>query len=165
MENYIEQFSEAREYLVETIEPTILAYLCDVWDPMTKFVVIRELNKIIKNDLVTKFPDIENRFLPQFNYRMLDEVMEVELSIQTYYNPQPNLKYLGAASLGAVLYDLYYHDIFDGKDDPYFIARYGHLYENYMSGSKTAEAEYYLGAATPLAVAYGIALEDGIVIQ
>lgn len=165
MENYIEEFSEARNYLIETIEPTIQAYLCDVWDPMVKFVVIREVNKIIKEDLTERFPNIEERYLPQFNYRMLDDVMEVELSIQTYYNGQPNLKFLGGASIGAVLYDLYYHDLFDGTDDPYFIARYGHLYENYMSGSKTAEAEYYLGAATPLAIAYGIAIEDGIIIQ
>jgi len=35
--------------------------------------------------------------------------------------------------------------------------------DSYFSGSKTAEAEYHLGALTPLSVAYVMALQDGII--
>ena len=44
-----------------------------------------------------------------------------------------------------------------------FVAKYGHGFDEYYSGSKTAEAEYYMGMPTPLSIAYGMALEDGVI--
>lgn len=159
----LNSFLQAREYLIETAEPTITSYYCGIWDPMIKFVVVKEINNIIKNDLVKKFPELNPKFHPRFKFRIYEEEGEVELSIQKYLNTESFLEYLGIVGIGEVLYDLYHRDAYDGSDDRFFIARYGHESDSYFSGSKTAEAEYYMGAMTPLAAAYSLAINDGII--
>ncbi len=42
-------------------------------------------------------------------------------------------------------------------------SKYGHGEDSVYTGSKTAEAEYYMGAFTPLAIAYGMAIDDGFI--
>jgi len=163
MSEDINLFIQARDYLLENIDPTIQAYLCNIWDPYAKFIIAREIDSMIAHDLGEKFPELEERLQPRFKYRIHEEDNEVEMNIQKYLNTDWNLEYLGAIGMGDVLYDLYYRDAYDGSDDKYFIARYGHIYENYFSGTKTAEAEYYLGQFTPLSVAYGMAISDGII--
>ena len=59
-------------------------------------------------------------------------------------------------------YDLYYRESYDFSG-PLFFAKYGHDNVSYFSGSRTAKAEYFLGAMTPLSIAYGMAIHDGFI--
>ena len=159
----LELFMKAREYLVERMEPTLTAFFCQIWDPLCKFVIIKEIDTILKKELFEIVPGLSRKLYPQFKYRIFDDEAQIEISIQQYLNREKELNYLGSAGLGGVVYDLYYRYSYDGNSYPVFISRYGHTEDNYLSGSKTAEAEYYLGEMTPLAIAYGMALEDKII--
>jgi len=159
----LDTFIGARDYLVKNIDPTIQAYLCGIWDPYSRFIIAREINSMISKELIEKFPELPEHLQPRFKYRVHEKDSEIEINIQKYICTDCNLEYLGAIGISSVLYDLYYRDAYDGTDDKYFIARYGHIYDSYFSGTKTAEAEYYMGQATPLSVAYGMAINDGII--
>ncbi len=159
----IEQFCNARQYLVESIEPTIDCFLTGIWDPHIKYVLIRETNEIIDKDLRIQFPNLPKKYLPKVKFRLQDEAGMTEVSIQNFYNQEGSLMYLGSAGIGAELFDFYFRESFDPRFDYIFTAKYGHGFDSYYSGSKTAEAEYYIGSITPLAIAYGMALEDGVI--
>ena len=156
-------FIQARDYLIETIEPTLKAYLCQIWDPCIMFIILKEIDAIINRDIVKNFPDLPSRHLPRFKYRLFAETEELEVNIQKYICRDYGLDYLGAFGMADVVYDLYHRDAYDGTGNRHFVARYGHMPDSYFSGSKTAEAEYHLGALTPLSVAYAMALQDGII--
>jgi hypothetical protein len=70
---------------------------------------------------------------------------------------------MGSALIGDESFDCYIRKSYDPNFNYIFISRYGHEESSYYLGSKTAEAEYYLGQATPLSVAYAIAIEDGFI--
>ena len=159
----IDLFCKARQYLVESIEPFIDTFLTGMWDPLIKYALIRDTRRLIRDDLVARFPEIPTKELPKVRFRLHDKEMMTEVSIQNFYNSEVYTVYLGSAVIGNELYDLYCRESFDPRFDYVFTARYGHGHEDYYSGSKTAQAEYYIGAITPLAVAYGMALDDGII--
>lgn len=161
MNEYIDLFNEAREYLVENIEPMIETYLTGIWDPLCKYVIIRETYEIIQRDLERLFPDLPDYLLPRVKFRIFEEDLNIECGIQSYINLERNLIFLGTTGIEGTLYDLYYRESFDPRFDYTFIARYGHGDDCYFVGSKTAEAEYALGQVTPLSIAYGMAIEDG----
>lgn len=165
--NRIELFIEARDYLIERIEPTIKAYFTGIWDPLITYIIAKEIDSLMTDEVIEKFPELPNRLQPRFKYRVFEtedkDGANIEVNIQKYINTDYDLSYLGAVGIGSVLYDLYHRDAYDGSNDKYFIARYGHDYNSYFAGSKTAEAEYYLGAMTPLSVAYRMAMDDGII--
>ena len=161
--NNIELFQEARQHLVEAIEPLIDTFLTGIWDPCIKYTLIRDTTKIIDKDLCSKFCEIPKKYLPKVKFRIHNKDEMTEVNIQNYYNSETSQTFLGAAGLGPEMYDFYYRESYDPRFDYIFTAKYGHGYEEYYSGCKTAEAEYYTGAITPLAVAYGMALEDGII--
>jgi len=54
-------------------------------------------------------------------------------------------------------------EAFDGTSNKLFVCKYSHLETDRISGCRTAEAEYYLGAHTPLSVAYAVAIDEGII--
>lgn len=159
----IECFCKARQYLVESIEPTIDCFLTGIWDPHIKYVLIKETNEIIDRDLRIQFPDLPQRYLPKVKFRLHEEAQTTEVSIQTYFNRRQYLIYLGSAGIAGQQFDFYFRESFDPRASYIFISKYGHAHDHYYSGSKTAEAEYYMGAVTPLAIAYGMALEDGVI--
>jgi hypothetical protein len=159
----INEFCRARQYLVETIEPLVDTFLTGLWDPHIKYTLIRDTNKIINEDLAGKFPDLPEKYLPKVKVKIREEMEQTEISIQNFINRDQALTYLGSAAIGAELFDLYIRESFDPRFAYVFEARYGHDFNDYYSGSKTAEAEYYMGAITPLAIAYGMALDDGLV--
>ena len=45
----IQLFMDARDYLVETIEPLIECYMTGIWDPHSKYVIIKETNNLFPN--------------------------------------------------------------------------------------------------------------------
>lgn len=159
----IELFCKARQYLVESIEPLIDTFLTGIWDPCIKFTLVRDTTKIIDDDVSKVFSDMPKKNLPKVKFRLHDDAEMVEVSIQNFYNRENYVIYLGSAGIGSEFYDFYYRDSFDPRFDYVFTAKYGHGYDDYYSGSKTAQAEYYTGVLTPLAIAYGMALDDGII--
>ena len=70
---------------------------------------------------------------------------------------------MGTNDIGVTIFDYYMKDVWATAFDHMFVARYGHDEDSVITGSKTAEAEYYMGAVTPLSVAYGMAIEDGFI--
>lgn len=161
--NNIELFQEARQHLVEAVEPMLEIYLCGIWDPYCKYVLMRETDKLIDKQLSEQFPNLSKKYLPKVKFRIIENEELTEVNIQNYYNAESFLIFLGSVGMSDELYDLYYREAFDPRFDYVFVARYGHGFEEYYSGSKTAEAEYYMGMATPLSIAYGMAMEDGVI--
>lgn len=159
----VDKFCKARQYLVETLNPYIDTFLCGIWDPCIKFTLIRDTENLINKDLVKQFPDFKPKYLPRVKFRLHDKAEMTEVSIQNYYNTEPSLFYLGSAGIGDELFDFYYREAFDPRFKFVFTAKYGHGFEEYYSGSKTAEAEYRLGAITPLAIAFSMAREEGVI--
>jgi len=161
--NNIELFHEVRQHLVEAVEPMLEIYLCGIWDPYCKYIIMKETNQMIDNELSNKFPNFPRKYLPKVKFRIIERDELTEVSIQNYYNTEGFLNFLGIIGMGDEMFDLYYRESFDPRFDYVFVARYGHGFEEYYSGSKTAEAEYYMGMATPLSIAYGMAMEDGVI--
>lgn len=159
----VDKFREARQYLVEAIEPYIDTFLCGIWDPCIKFMLVRDTQNLIDKELRMKFEDIEPKYLPKVKFRLHDDAEMTQVSIQNFYNSETDLKYLGSAGIGAELFDLYYRQAYDPRFKYVFTAKYGHGYDEYYSGSKTAHAEYALGAITPLSVAYSMAIDEGVI--
>lgn len=159
----IELFREARQYLVEAIEPMMEIYLCGIWDPMCKYILMKETDELIVKELISKFPQIPKSLLPKTKFRIIEDEELTEVNIQNYYNSDSYLNFLGSVGLNDEMFDLYYRESFDPRFDYVFVARFGDGVEDYYSGSKRAEAEYYMGITTPLSLAYGMAVEDGVI--
>ena len=161
--NRIELFTQARKYLVDTLEPTIECYLTGIWDPLIKYIIIKETNEIIDKELKEKFPDLPAKFRPQVKIRIFEKDMNIECGIQNYMNIDTQVVFLGTAAFMDSLFDFYYRISYDPRFDYVFIARYGHTSDSYFQGSKTAKVEYKSGQTTPLAIAYSMALQDGYI--
>lgn len=162
-DNHIDLFNKAKDYLLERAEPLLKTYYCNIWDPLSKFVIFRELQKILKYEVRELVPELPKHMRPQMRFRVWEEDLEIGVAIQQYLNRERNLNYLGSAEIFPVTYDLYYTEAFDGSSDLMFVCKYSHLDADRVSGIKAAEAEYYLGAHTPLSVAYAVAIDEGII--
>jgi len=145
------------------LEPLIECYLTGIWDPHIKYVLIKETNRIIDRDLGEKFPNLPAKFRPQVKFRIFEDDMNIECGIQNFINLDSQVVFLGAAAFMDALFDFYYRVSYDSRFDYVFIARYGHTADCYFQGSKTAKVEYKSGQVTPLATAYGMAIEDGYI--
>jgi len=163
MESQINQFIQARDYVLQSLSSKVEVYLTGVWDPFVKHIIIRETTDIIERELIELFPTLPSKYLPRCRFRVFEHEMEIEAGVQNYYNNEPELIFLGTSMIGHELFDCYYRGSYDPRFEYMFIARYGHKSDEYYVGSKTAEAEYYLGQATPLSLAYGLAIEDGFI--
>jgi len=163
MDQLVKDFIQARDYLFETLPQKIDVYLMGVWDPIVKHSLVKETVDIIENELIELFPSLPFEYLPKCRFRILDEEMEIEAGVQNYYNNEPELTFLGTSIIGYEMFDFYYRGSYDPRFDYTFIARYGNEPDEYYVGSKTAEAEYYLGQQTPLSIAYSLAIEDGFI--
>lgn len=163
MDDNIKLFCEAREYLLQSVEEKVEVFMTGMWDPLMKFIIIRETNQIIEKELSFMFPDLPKKYRPKCKFRIFDDIFSIEAGIQNYLNTEPNLTFLGTNDIGATVFDYYIRDTWGASFDHMFIARHGHDENSVFTGSKTAEAEYYMGAMTPLSIAYGMAVEDGFV--
>jgi len=163
MKQLINQFNQARDYLVSIIPIRVETFLVAMANPLVQHTLIRETTNIIEKELLDLFPTIKEEQLPQFRFRIHQEFHEVEVGVQFYFNTQNGLTYLGSTDIGTEVFDLYFRESYDPNMDFRVVARYGSSNDDYISGSKTAEAEYYLGQETPLSYAYALALEDGYI--
>ncbi len=163
MDQQVAQFIQAKNYVLSTIGQKVEVYLTGIWDPFVKYVLIKETIDIIQNELIELFPDLPCEYLPRCRFRIFEKDMQIEAGVQHYYNHEPELTFLGTTAVGGEMIDCYFREAYDPRFKYVFIARYGHEADNYYHGSKTAEAEYFLGQSTPLSVAYGLAVEDGFI--
>ena len=163
MQNYITIFNTCRKYLLKRLEEKIEVYLCDIWDPLCKYILIKETNKIIENELHNRFPQLPKIYLPKCKFRIDNESQTLEVGVQEFLNIDPKMYFLGNISIGDEPFDLYCRESFDPRFDYTFIAKYGHNETDCYTGSKSAAAEYMLGKYTPLAIAYGYAVEEGFI--
>ena len=163
MDEKIESFIEARNHVFLTVPQKIEIFLLGEYNPINKHMIIKETVDIIQNELIQLYPDIPVKYLPRCRFRIHEDLKQVEAGIQYYYNHEPELQFLGATAIGDEMIDCYYRHSYDPRFEYMFIAKFGHGKEDYHQGSKTAEAEYYLGQKTPLSMAYGLAVEDGFI--
>lgn len=164
MENNTKLFLEARDYLLSTIEEKINVYLSGMWDPLCSFVLIRETNKLITEELHELFPILPKEHLPTCKFRIDNHSMELEVGIQRFLNIEPRLMFLGNVDVDMNNYDLYCRESWDPYFQYTFIARYGHDVNSVMKGSKTPAAEHMMGIQSPLSIAYHLALEEGYIM-
>ena len=159
----IEQFIEIREYLKSHLRDMAEVYLTGMWDPLIKFVIIKETNKLLEKLMRHEFPDFPENYFPKVKFRIFEEDQEIEAGIQSYINKTPGLIFLGTSEMAGSPFDFYIRKSWDPSCEYMFFAKYGHDPDNMYSGAKVAAAEYFTGAMTPLSIAFGMAVEDGFV--
>ena len=161
--NLIEDFSTARDYLLDIIQPSLEVYVCGIFDPLNMFCLLRDIKKVMHTHLQEVVPDLPKEFYPQLLLSADEDSKVFEFCIQNYLNKVPSLKFLGACEYGGVLHDMYYSDLCD--IEPWFVSRYGHSDENEFSGATAARSEYHLGITSPLSIAYQMAIDNGCIAE
>ncbi|MHA1972884.1 MAG: hypothetical protein ACTSW1_07820 [Candidatus Hodarchaeales archaeon] len=167
MVDELSMFEAAQEYLKIITTPLLDTFFPFATDPFSALMIIKETENILKKQLCDKFPLFPTKYLPKCKFRMHsveDEKFALEYNIQHYLN-KDTMKYLGSCGIGKTEYDLYCRHSFDPNSDILFISKHGHGEKEIEMGSRTAEAEYQLGIVSPLAVAYGMAIQDGIITR
>jgi hypothetical protein len=163
MDKLTTAFLDVRKYVIEHLAMKIELFMTQPWNPIVKHVIIRETCNIINKEISNRFPDFPKKYYPQVRFKILDEEKHIEAGVQNYLNKETDLKFLGTNNIGSTAFDYYVRESWDLNFSYIFIARYGHTFQYEHRGSKTAEAEYYMGVITPLSTAYGIAIEDGFI--
>jgi hypothetical protein len=163
MDDHIKTFCEAREYIMSTVAEKVEVFMTGMWDPLMKHIIIKETCALVDKEIELYFPTLPRKYYPQIRFRIYEEELHIEVGLQNYLTKERDLTFLGTNDLGATAFDYYMRESWDPRFDYIFMARYGHDEGSVYTGSKTAEAEYALGALTPLSVAYGMAIEDGFI--
>lgn len=163
MDDLIQDYIKIKTRLQEVLEEMINVYLTGIWDNYMYVYIIKEMQNLVRNQLVAEFPDFPIAYLPQIKLRVIPEEHLIEAGIQQFLNKDQNLIFLGNSDIGENNYDLYCRKSFDPRFDYVFFARYGHTQECIFKGSKSAAADYMLGKQTPLSVAFELAVEEGFV--
>lgn len=159
----VSAFVEARSYICNSVSSKVECFLTDMWDPMIKFMIIKETNEIINRELSRIFPELDPKYYPKIKFKVDEDEKCLEIGIQNYLNKDRELIFLGTCDYGNVLYDFYVRDSWDPSVSHVFYARYGHEIISYEKGSKKPAAEYMMGIMTPLSIAYSFAIEEGFV--
>jgi hypothetical protein len=163
MDELVTAFSDARKYVMEHVTTKVEIFMMQMWNPVTKYIVIRETCNIIDREIRSRFPNFPTKYYPQVRFRIFEDEKHIEVGIQNYLNKESDLTFLGTNDISSTSFDYYMRESWDPMFDYIFVARYGHASECEHRGSRTAEAEYYLGSITPLSTAYGMAIEDGFI--
>ena len=156
-------FIKSQQYLEKNINKWVGFYLTFSGDPVSKYLILEGFYKIIKQNLHAKFKTFPPDLLPRCRCKILDDEMRIEIMIQEYFTESHNYIYLGTGELKRKIFDFYFCRSCDPNTEGLFYARYDHGKDNYIFGANNAEAEYNLGVPTPLAIAYGIAKNDGFI--
>jgi hypothetical protein len=159
----IKSFTKIQQYLEKNINKYVEFYLTVESDPVTKYFILEGFYKIIKQILQLKFKTFPPDLLPRCRCKILDDEMRIEVMTQNFFTENYKYIYLGTGELKRKIFDFYFRPSFDPSADGVFYARYDHNKDSFIAGSNKAEAEYNLGMPTPLAIAYGIAKNDGFI--
>lgn len=160
---YIEEFIEIRETLTRKLDELLDVYLCGIWDPLMCHIINKELKQIITRDILSEFPSFPQKYIPEIKIKYPTELEHIETYIQSYLNTDDSLIFLSNIELGGSIYDLYCRESWDPSVPYVFYARYGHSYESFLKGAKTAAREYLIGAVTPLSIAFSCAVDAGFI--
>jgi len=163
MDDYIEQYIEIRDRLMCKLQSMMEVYMTGMWDPLMRFIIIKELQQLIVSELSGEFPDFPIKYLPKIKIKVDESIFFIEAGVQMYLNTTGGLTFLGNVDHGGVSYDLYCRDSWDPSFSHVFYARYGHEEDSFEKGSKQPAAEYMMGMMTPLSIAYGFAVDEGYV--
>lgn len=163
MDSLIEQFIDIRNYLSSSLIELTQIYFTGLWDPYMRFIIIKETNALVDRVMAHDFPDFPKEYFPKIKFRILDEIQEINVEIQTYINTRSALTFLGTCDVEGSPFDFYIRRSFDPDMDYTFYARYGHTQESIHTGERAAATEYFQGAVTPLSIAFGMAVEDGFI--
>lgn len=165
MDKYIEQFIYIRNSLYHKLEDLSDVLLNACLDPISKYVVIKETQNLLKRELVNENPDFPERLLPNVKIKIFEEEYTLEIGIQQYLNTDSSLNFLANIEHESNVYDLYCRKSMDPAVSHVYYAKYGHTENMFDKASKTAEAQYMLGIVTPLSTAYAFALDEGYVVK
>lgn len=163
MNNYIDLFCKARDYLNENLQQTMETFMCGTYDAFSAHQIITQTGHIINKDIQIKFPNLPEQYIPKCKFKIYPGDHTVECGIQSYFNTDLQLIFLGNVEIDSVSHDLYCKRSIDHRFDYFFIAKYGHQDDMKHEGSKTAAAEYMLGMSTPLSIAFQFAVREGYV--
>lgn len=163
MDEYLNEFINIRESIIEKLDSMIEVYLCDIWDPLMVHTISKELQQLIVRELMYDYSDFPTKYLPRIKFKISTDTGELDTSVQMYLNPDTSLNYLASVELGDIVYDLYCRESWDPSVSHIFYARFGHDYNSFIKGSKVASKEYFMGAMTPLSIAFQLAIDDGYI--
>lgn len=163
MDDLIKQYIEIRDHLGATITQMCEVYLTDIWDPLMRYMIIKDLNQVISKDLSYEYPDFPIEYLPKVKFRVDTKETSIEAGIQIYFNKDSNLYFLGCIEHDNIDYDLYCRESWDPYISHIFYARNGHTSESFEKGAKEPAAQYMMGKMTPLSIAYSFAIEEGFI--
>lgn len=163
----IQDFEKAREYLEELVQLSLSQIEIGIYDPWLKYLFEEETKKMIKHEYEKKYPDIPI----YFNFSIYLAAQTIEYSVQRYYHPFSQHKYLGCvqdpkktkSQRKPFLVDCYYSSLYETFGEPRLIVRYGHGKKEVDEGAMSAATQFYQGADTAMAKAYQLALEAGYI--
>lgn len=163
MDKCIDQYIEIRDCLYNKVQQMCEIYFTKIWDPLMKYLIIKETKQLVTRELAHDFPRFPVDYLPQVKFRIDEKDYYIEAGIQIFLNKYRNLYFLGNIEHGGADYDLYCRESFDPNFSYVFYARYGHDDDSFMKGSREPAAEYMTGIVTPLSIAYSFAVEEGFI--
>ncbi len=163
MDDYVEEYITIRDSLLNQLRSMIEVYSAGMWDPLMRYIIVKELQQLVVTDMSAEFPDFPVQYLPNIKIKFDDDTRFVETGIQVYLNKTGGLIFLGNADHDGIVYDLYCRESWDPNFSHIFYARYGHDENSFDLGSKEPAAEYMLGMMTPLSIAYSYAIEEGYI--
>lgn len=156
----IEDFQTIRDTFLDSIDPLLDMYATALWDPCSEYIIKREIVTIAKKIMLEEFSHFPRELLPRFKIKRTDDG-NVEIMIQEFFNKAKYLEYIGTFVEGGCSYDAYLRPNY-GLGNFMLVVRYGNDPDSYMMGGQEAEESFNSGERTILALAYSIALEDGV---
>ena len=163
MDEYVVEYITIRERVLEKLRDMVDVYLTNIWDPMMKYMIIKEVQLLLNRELKNEYPDFPHKYFPNVKIKIYEEEHEIEIGIQEYLNKDTTLMYLGTTEFDCRLYDLYCRESWDSSVSHIFYARYGHGDTLFDKGSKEPAAQYMMGIITPLSTAYSFAIDEGLI--
>jgi hypothetical protein len=161
----IKQFKEARVYMEKLVTSTLETMDIGIYDPWLKHIFEKELIEMINNQFKDKYPDITI----YFNFTIYISDQTIEYSVQNYFHPFSQHKYLGSLRNSqkkdgrSDIVDCYYSNLYESFGEARIILRNGHIKKQMTEAGGSAAEQYYRGLDTMMARGYQLALEYGYV--
>lgn len=160
-DDLIKKFNEIKGTLVNKLEPLVTTYFGGVFNPLMKFHIVRETQRLAEEEIKDMFPDFPYHLLPQFKFSNTPEG-DVEIFVQEYINGLNGWKYIGTITMdGNELLDVYIKFAVFSSNEFTLMVKYGHGIKDYYYGGAQAQEDYLAGKFTPLSAAYQLALDEG----
>lgn len=163
MDEYIEEYIQIRDRLMQQLQSMMEVYMTGMWDPCMRYIITKEVQELIARELAREYPDFPIEYLPHIKIKVDESIYFIEAGVQAYLNTAKGLNFLGNVDHDGITYDLYCRESWDPNFSHVFYARFGHDAESFEKGSKQPAAEYMMGMMTPLSIAYSFAIDEGYI--